>query len=202
MKKCSKCQQVKDVSDFYKRAKKDGTKVPSCYCKECTDANYRKWRDTNKDRRKQYDYEYHRQPENQVRRAANRKKRAAASPRGVLQITLAHGLKRRCTANPATIDDLMEAFERQNGKCALSGLVMTWNQGHVLPTSLSIDRIDQTRGYSKDNVRLICHAFNAFRGRMNDAEMFAMAVTLVEAMIERGHRIVNEAKSNRLRIVG
>jgi len=30
-----------------------------------------------------------------------------------------------------------------------------------------------------DNVRLVCHAVNAFRGRMSDSEMLSMAKSIV-----------------------
>ncbi len=44
---------------------------------------------------------------------------------------------------------------------------------------MTMDRIDSSRGYSRGNVRLICHAVNMFKGTMSDDEMFAMAVALV-----------------------
>lgn len=73
----------------------------------------------------------------------------------------------------------MEIFERQGGYCAVSGLKLTWAQGSVLPTSLSLDRIDSNESYTNDNVRLVCHAVNAFKGRMNDDEMISMARAIV-----------------------
>lgn len=59
------------------------------------------------------------------------------------------------------------------------GIKMTWAQGKVLPTSISLDRIDHTQGYSSDNLRLICHAVNAFKGQMTDAEMLVMARAII-----------------------
>lgn len=73
----------------------------------------------------------------------------------------------------------MGLFEYQNGKCALSGIPLTWAKGRVMATSITLDRIDHRRGYVKDNVRLVAHAVNSFRGTMSDDEMFAMAVALV-----------------------
>lgn len=108
-----------------------------------------------------------------------------------MQTTLRHGLKRVFTENPATIDDLMGKFDAQNGRCALTGIQMTWGKGKVLPTSISLDRIDQDQGYSCDNVRLICHAINAFRGRMSDDEMFTMALALIGNMKKPKLRLVS-----------
>jgi hypothetical protein len=56
---------------------------------------------------------------------------------------------------------------------------MTWGRGKVTATSISLDRIDADGGYTAGNVRLLCHAVNAFRGRMSDSEMIAMARAIV-----------------------
>jgi hypothetical protein len=50
------------------------------------------------------------------------------------------------------------------------------------PTSLSVDRIDNSKGYIPGNVRLVCVAINAFRGTMNDEEMLKMARALIVNM--------------------
>ena len=162
MKRCTRCHVSKPPHEFRKRLH-DGRFAISNRCISC-----RAW-----------ERDYHTRPANQLRRSANRKRRAQASPRTVMMITLSHGLKRRPTNKPATIDDLMEIFERQSGRCALSGITMTWAKGVVMPTSLSLDRIDQNKGYSADNIRLLCHAINAFRGRMSDGQMIEMARAVI-----------------------
>lgn len=78
-----------------------------------------------------------------------------------------------------TIADLEVLFNYQKGLCALSGVKMTWGQGSVKATSLSVDRIESNRGYHLDNIRFICHAVNAFRGNGTDAEMIEMAKAIV-----------------------
>lgn len=101
------------------------------------------------------------------------------SPRQSLNVSLSGALKRHPTVNPATVDELMELWDARGGMCALSGLRMTWAQGKLLPTSITLDRIDQTQGYHVHNLRLVCHAVNTFRGSMTDAEMLAMARAIV-----------------------
>jgi hypothetical protein len=113
------------------------------------------------------------------KKAAAEKRRIALSPRSALSHALHNALKRHPTERPATTDDLMALFKRQEGRCALSGITMTWNKGGILPTSISIDRIDLERGYAPDNIRLLCFSVNAFRGRMNDGEMLEMARAIV-----------------------
>jgi secreted Zn-dependent insulinase-like peptidase len=81
-----------------------------------------------------------------------------------------------------TVDYLMDIFEKQQGKCALSGVEMTWHKGKILPTSISIDRIDNSKGYVEGNVRLVCVVVNAFKSTQTDDELYEFAKCLVENM--------------------
>jgi hypothetical protein len=101
------------------------------------------------------------------------------TPRHIFMVTLKHALRRRETVNPVTPDELVEMWRRQGGRCAVSGVVLTWASGRILPTSISIDRLDADRGYEKDNVRLVCYQVNTFRGRWSDEQMLAMARAIV-----------------------
>jgi hypothetical protein len=147
-------------------------------------AYWLKWSVGKKEHLARYNKRYRSIPEVAMHRLQTRRQRYANSPRGIMQITLAHGLRRCPTKDPATIDDLMRKFEAQGGRCAVSGIVMTWARGTVLPTSLSLDRINPNGGYSVDNIRLICHAINAFKGRMLDTEMIEMARAIIARVPE------------------
>ena len=103
-----------------------------------------------------------------------------SSPRYSMYQTLNHAKKRAEVT--ITIQDLMDIFEKQNGLCALSGVKMTWHQGKILPTSISIDRIDNSKGYVHGNVRLVCVVVNAFKSTQSDSEVYEFAKKLVENM--------------------
>lgn len=103
------------------------------------------------------------------------------SPRRQLSISLSRALKRRPTPDPITVQGLMDLWEAQKGKCAISGIPMVFRLGSVVGASISIDRIEQSSGYEVGNVRLICNAINSFRGIMDDAEMLRMAQAIVMA---------------------
>lgn len=77
---------------------------------------------------------------------------------------------------------LLNMWIEQDGKCALTNLQMIWGGGVVNSMNFSIDRIDQTRGYYKDNVRLVCWCVNSFRQKMNDNELLQVAIALVETL--------------------
>ena len=62
--------------------------------------------------------------------------------------------------------DLLNILERQNYQCALSGIELTCllKQGTKYKTNASIDRIQASGEYVKDNVQLVCVALNSWRG--------------------------------------
>lgn len=55
-----------------------------------------------------------------------------------------------------TIEYLWELYENQNGLCALSGTELTFSRsGKSADGTASLDRVDNKRGYTKDNVQWI-----------------------------------------------
>ncbi len=160
LKLCIDCLMEKPIGQFHrKRSAKDGH---TPYCRKCGNARSAEWQRKNAER-------------TAPRRLAWRQK----SPRNVLSISIRGCLLRRPTENPATLDDLVAIFNKQNGKCALSGVTLTWAQGKILATSMTLDRINPEEGYSANNIRLLAHAVNSFRGRMSDSEMLSMARAIV-----------------------
>lgn len=63
-------------------------------------------------------------------------------------------------------DDVIERYIEQGGKCALTGVRMTYTKGSLTdkrPTALSIDRIHCERNYTIDNIHLVCRVVNIMR---------------------------------------
>lgn len=198
MKQCSKCKIEKPISDFTRRKKSpDGHRAS---CRQCDNLWMKAYRSRPEvmAARKIEHQRYQKTPKYRAMqkrrflkiatdlftRAGHKQsqnKYLLKSPRHALGTALYQALKRRPTENPATIDDLMNLFHAQMGRCALSGIQLTWRlfQRRPMPTSISIDRIDCAKGYTINNLRLICHAINAFRGRMSDPEMFVIARAIV-----------------------
>lgn len=82
-------------------------------------------------------------------------------------------------------NDLLELFEVQNGKCAITGVpfdLSVRNGGkHICkPYSMSVDRIDNTYGYVKGNVRLISSIANVAKGRWSDADLIEFCKKVIE----------------------
>ena len=60
-----------------------------------------------------------------------------------------------------TQGEFAEVVKRANGYCEVSGIALTLNIGEKKgPYGPSIDRIDSSLGYTKNNIRLVCIAMN------------------------------------------
>jgi len=53
-----------------------------------------------------------------------------------------------------TLQDIWDMYQKQDGKCALSGLDIDWASVGSIHTA-SIDRIDSSKGYILNNVQLV-----------------------------------------------
>lgn len=77
---------------------------------------------------------------------------------------------------------LEQIFKDQNGLCAISKNSMTHISGSgQVPTNASIDRIDNKKGYSRDNIQLVCRCINSFKMNMSneEAKRFLSRIPLV-----------------------
>lgn len=78
-----------------------------------------------------------------------------------------------------TIDELMEVYEAQAGRCAVTGVLLT-HEYETPYTNVSIDRIDCNGPYEVGNVRLICNVVNIMRGRLSDEELLRWCQAIVD----------------------
>jgi len=63
-------------------------------------------------------------------------------------------------------DFLKELYIKQNGLCYYSNIPLKLSD-YPDPATLSVDRIDPTKGYTKDNVVLCANCINMLKGSMN-----------------------------------
>ena len=69
------------------------------------------------------------------------------------------GVKRkRCGEYELSEEDIEEMRRLQGNKCEVSGIELEWKTKS--PYKASVDRIDSNRGYTLDNVRLVCWIVN------------------------------------------
>jgi hypothetical protein len=110
------------------------------------------------------------------------RKRRTETPKGNISRMVTSAKQR--AGGDITTDFIFQMWVEQDARCALSGIKMTWGGGKLQPNTLSMDRIDPLKGYFVDNVRLVCHSVNMFRGQMNDAELLNFAESIVKTLQE------------------
>jgi len=81
---------------------------------------------------------------------------------GRLRVARKNSSKRGVTVE---IDEnyLISIFDAQNERCAVTGLPMTFDESEY---AISIDRLDNSKGYVEGNVRLICRQVNLMRNTL------------------------------------
>lgn len=83
------------------------------------------------------------------------------------------------------IDYLWELYLKQNKKCKITGVDITIinkniNNNYILNTA-SLDRIDSSKGYEKDNVRWVHKIINSIKSDMSDDELIFLSHLISKA---------------------
>ena len=97
-----------------------------------------------------------------------------------------YAAKKRGLAFEIDIDKVMQIWEEQRGRCALSGVLMQaakdgkGRRGKDL--NVSLDRIDQEKGYlySPRNVQLVCLRVNFMKHTMEESDLFWWCQNIVD----------------------
>ncbi len=157
---CSACRVEKPLGDFHNDKNKSQGK--SYLCKPCNIAKARDWQSRNAERKL----------ENARRSAANNKHKGtyyvedlAHLPGNTWQCVAtrlikraARNAKKRGFEFTITQADILPLLK--TGYCPLSGYKFRYTYDAYDPYAPSIDRIDSNKGYTPDNVRVICYILN------------------------------------------
>ena len=95
-------------------------------------------------------------------RSGHRRWRSVASALRVKLDNAKQRVKRTGSDCALTPEQLLETFHRQGGRCYYTGIGLTYDRGG--DTDLSIDRVDNRRGYTPDNVVICCWRVNNKKG--------------------------------------
>lgn len=72
------------------------------------------------------------------------------------------------------IEDLIELYDLQEGKCVYSNLPMLINniktELYTNPETLSVDRKDPAKGYTKDNIQMCCNIYNLMKSNLSEQD--------------------------------
>lgn len=97
--------------------------------------------------------------------------------------------RRRKGSINVTTEDLISLWEDQKGRCALTGWKMTMTRRvGIVRTNASIDRIDSSKGYTLDNVQLVCVAANKAKFDLSQKEFVKLCRSVLAKAAKRGRK--------------
>lgn len=85
-------------------------------------------------------------------------------------------------------DDALGLYIEQGGKCAISGVPMTFEYDksrRINIYSPSIDRIDSSGHYTVGNVQIVCSVVNMMKGELGHAEFIVWCSKIVDNQISK-----------------
>lgn len=80
---------------------------------------------------------------------------------------------------PAPIEVLENAAKRSGGRCEVSGIEFHMGSKTRHPFQPSIDRIDSSKGYESENIRLVCLVVNFCMGQWGESVFYSVAAATV-----------------------
>ncbi len=144
MRICNSCQEAREDAEFKTTTARK--------CAFCYRNYFRRLRDT-KSRRFQNLANVARV--NSKRRGGRKKRRRQLNVTNFDSEQAEIEARKGCSITPREIETMYEA---QNGRCAISGMLLTF--ASFQPELVSLDRIDNNLGYHASNCRLVCLALN------------------------------------------
>lgn len=96
-----------------------------------------------------------------------------------------------------TEDDVAQMVQQSRGRCAVTGIAMSIERGALpigrkmrRPWAPSIDRIQSSDGYSRENCRIVCCAANYAMSQWGEAVLIEMAKAIARKRIAKLDRVV------------
>jgi hypothetical protein len=187
MKKCNKCNLEKPLGEFYTCVRKDrpsgcGYKI-SHICKECSNASSRERYASGKNYKQTRKNYSHSTRGKQILERANIKHYESIKGRAC---HLFNSAKRR--HQKWEFFDLDRVFIEEKlsaGKCEVTGLPFDFTSpgdSRKNPFAPSIDRIDNSLGYTKNNVRIVLWSVNLMHGEMTDEQLIEMCKAVIKGL--------------------
>lgn len=95
-----------------------------------------------------------------------------------------------------TKEDLFELWNKQEGLCALSKIPMTFelDKGRIY-SNVSIDQIEPSKGYTKDNIQLVCMAINQLKSDFDLNIVYLICKNIVDNIKTLENEIVSKIYS-------
>lgn len=194
MKECKKCKKLKTLSNFYKSVSTYKGKVYCYYqskCSKCTNKDrevYRKeYTKNNKDKVRKWDKE----AKKRIRSNPEKVKKISLQKRASRERTLQHLLWKRAKSRALKKGyefNLLEEDIIIPDKCPILNIPLFPGTKNNYKNSPTIDRINNSKGYTKDNIRIISMLANTMKNSasIEELKLFAqniLAYILVEDIV-------------------
>jgi len=146
---CRYCGEEKDITAFVKsKQSKTGYRV---ICKPCLNAQKKIYLDANREQHRQYMRTYRKTWGKSIHLNIDSRIREIVSS----------ARKRRPFDFSIDCQHVKSLWENQNGLCVYTKLPLTLEANQF--NTISIDRINSSIGYTKDNTQLVCRAVNEMK---------------------------------------
>ena len=200
--KCWKCQAEKLLTNEF--FSKDSTHKSGFQtaCKTCQRERTKIYNKNNKEYFKQKGKEKYKKEDNPARYQRykksylERRKTFSKSIRGKLYDLLeaARGrAKNKSLPIDIDLEYLIDLYQQQNGKCKLTNIEFTFNTRqngqHFNPFNPSIDKIDSNKGYTQDNVRLVCVIVNLSLNEFGEENFKTMCQSYINNSKNKGEQL-------------
>lgn len=166
---CYKCKEWKERSEFNITSKN----ISHSYCKPC-----------QLEYNRNYHNNYMKDENNRKLKLEKQRKLRAEGGRsriGQLFHTSKNGAIRRGLEHSLTLDLLHTLFIIQDWKCRQTGILFDFStmkgKRSFGPT---IDRIDNSRGYTIDNIQIVCNIYNMAKNEFTHDDVMKFAIALIE----------------------
>jgi hypothetical protein len=161
VKTCRKCGEVKELVDFVKHKQSKGGYKHTC--KLCEKEQKKEYYSENKTHITNRNKEY------RVVNGMWYNKSIGHRLRYIIQTGIVRAKKKNIEWN-LSLEFLLLLWERQQSKCAYSGVPLTYEDNYS--HTISLDRIDSSKGYTEDNVQYVCTIVNYIKQRFDEKHFF------------------------------
>tara|TARA_R100000482_G_scaffold107821_3_gene50154 strand:- start:435 stop:965 length:531 start_codon:yes stop_codon:yes gene_type:complete len=160
-KSCNSCGLTKPQKDFpinYKYKKGSNRSKRESICKTCRNKAKNKF--------------FSKSPENYLKNLFNHLKNKRGKKQG-LNINITH-------------EELVDIYHKQKGLCAISGVIMTHIKDGTIKgfkghsKNISLDRINPSGDYDKNNIQLVCFRVNLMKHSLNEDDLLSWIKAIYE----------------------
>jgi hypothetical protein len=148
-------------------------------CRKCNTERHREYTKKHEERLKNHRKQRYQERKKEIQASVRRV--IQSSPESFLRYLMHHitkysrqkrvkrgNLSQQATLVEVCYEDLVNLYYDQNGRCALTGIIMTWEYNNL--RTLSIDRIDSSKGYIPGNIQLVCQFINIAKKHYSNNE--------------------------------